>query len=158
EAIRSTDDAEKIAEIFLRRIYARFGMPRKLITDRDPRFTSKFWEHLCKRIGIKRSLSSAYHPRTDGQTEQANKTVKQIIRANLDQFRTNWPKVLPMAELAINDTVNATTKFSPFRLLYGQEVRIPIDEIDKEIKVPTADELIRDMMETLRKARENIKR
>src|SRR5262249_270519 len=136
EPIRSTDSAEEIARIFTRRIISRFGMPRKLITDRDSKFTSKFWERLCQRAGMKRSLSTSYHPRTDGQTEQMNKTVKQIIRANLDQFQTNWPEILPMAELAINNTVNATTKFSPFRLLYGQEVKIPIDEIDKETKVP----------------------
>ena len=66
---RETITAEGVAEIFLWQIFPRFGLPSKIISDRDPRFVSKFMKELCCLMGIVQNVSTAYHPRTDGQSE-----------------------------------------------------------------------------------------
>ena len=71
--------AEGVAELFLRQIFPRFGMPSKIISDRDPRFVSKFMKELCRLMGITQNVSTAYHPRTDGQSERSNQWLEQYL-------------------------------------------------------------------------------
>ena len=68
--------AEQLANIFLATVVARHGMPRRLISDRDPRFTSRFWKALTGVMGCKLNMSTAYHPQTDGQTERFHRSVE----------------------------------------------------------------------------------
>ena len=67
-----TISAEGVADLYLRQVFPRFGIPSKVMSDRDPRFTSKFMKELCRLLGIKQNISTAYHPCTDGQSEQSN--------------------------------------------------------------------------------------
>ena len=69
---RETIMAERVAELFLRQIFPRFSLPSKIISDRDPRFVSKFMKEMCCLMGITQNVSTAYHPRTDGQSERSN--------------------------------------------------------------------------------------
>ena len=71
--------AEETARIFLEVIVRRYGLPGKIISDRDPRFTSKFTRELCRTLGIQQNISSAYHPRTDGQSERNNQWVETYL-------------------------------------------------------------------------------
>ena len=77
----NTVTAEDLANIFMRTVFRHHGMPRVLVSDRDSKFTSDFWQAFFKRLGTKLSLSTAYHPQTDGQTERANRTVEDMLRA-----------------------------------------------------------------------------
>ena len=70
----TTDSAADTALLFLR-VIALHGVPRSIVSDRDPRFTSVFWGELFKRLGTDLKLSSAYHPQTDGKTERTNQTI-----------------------------------------------------------------------------------
>ena len=72
-------DAKDIAQLVFTRIISRFGFPKKIISDRDPRFTGKFWKRLFELVGTKLSLSSAFHPQSDGMTERMNRTFETII-------------------------------------------------------------------------------
>ena len=73
--IKMTFNAEDIARLFFEKIVSRFGVLQIIISDRDPRFTSKFWKSLWEYYQIKLALSTAYHPQMDGQTERANQTL-----------------------------------------------------------------------------------
>ena len=64
-----TISAKGVADLYLRQVFPRFGIPSKVISNRDPRFTSKFMKELCWLMGIKQNISTAYHPHTDGQSE-----------------------------------------------------------------------------------------
>ena len=77
--IKMTDSAKEIAWVFYLKIITHFGCPQKIISDRDPRFTGKFWQELFHLIGTKLSFSTAYHPQSDGQTERANQTLETVI-------------------------------------------------------------------------------
>ena len=74
---RESSTAKKLAYIFLRRIVANHGLLKKIISDRDKLFTSKFWQALIAKIGIRAKLSIIFHPQTDGQTEKINQNMEQ---------------------------------------------------------------------------------
>ena len=79
DAIRMTHSAPDIAKIFYKRIFTRFGLPKKIVSDRDPRFTGAFWRRLLELTNTKLALSTAYHPQSDGQTERTNRTLEQYL-------------------------------------------------------------------------------
>ena len=74
-----TISAEGVADLYLQQVFPRFGIPSKVISDRDPRFTSQFMKELCRLLGIKQNVSTAYHPRTDGQSERSNQWLEQYL-------------------------------------------------------------------------------
>jgi hypothetical protein len=74
-----TINREQTACLYLRHLVPWFGTPKRIISDRDPRFTSKFSRAMCKALGIQQNLSTVFHPRTDGQTERMNAWVEQYL-------------------------------------------------------------------------------
>ncbi|GJP50204.1 hypothetical protein CLOM_g9349 [Closterium sp. NIES-68] len=84
----TTARTEETAQLFVRHIISQHGIPTTLISDRDPKFTSKFWKELMSLLGTKLAMSSAYHPQTDGQTERLNQIVEQLLR---EPARTTFP-------------------------------------------------------------------
>ena len=127
EATTDTVDAPKLAELFHRAVFRHFGLPLNLVSDRDPRFTSGFWSSLFKMLGTKLKMSTSRHPQTDGQTEKANQTLEDILRAYVSPYHDDWDQHLTMAEFAYNDSVNATTGFTPFYLNHGRHPNTPLN-------------------------------
>ena len=80
---------------------------------------SKFWFSLCYFLGIKRRLSNAFHPQTDGQTERQNSIMKIYLRAFVNFEQNDWARFLPMAEFAYNNAKNASIGHMPFELNYS---------------------------------------
>src|SRR5216683_3136572 len=116
----TTITGPQIAQLYYCHVYPWFGLPQKLISDRDLRFTSHFGKALAKELGITWNLSMAYHPQTDGLTEQKNQWVEQylcLITANQE----DWATALPIATLVHNNTKNGTTGFAPNELLIRRE-------------------------------------
>ena len=104
-------------------VFARYGLPSKIISDRDPRFASKFTRELCRLLGIQQNISTAYHPRTDGQSERTNQWLEQYLRFWVSERQDDWARYLPMAEFAHNNWTSETTKESPFQVLMGYHPR-----------------------------------
>jgi hypothetical protein len=111
--------AEETAALYIKHVFAHFGLPTKVISDRDPRFMSKFMQAACKATGINHTPSTAYHPRTDGQSERNNQWLETAIRFITDQKQTNWAPYLPIAQFIHNNWPSDTTRKSPFFLLMG---------------------------------------
>lgn len=101
-----------------------------MTSDRGPQFASKMWDSLCKRLGIKAKLSTAWHPETDGQSEIANQEMDQYLRSYVNQFQDDWVERLPMAEFSGNANTSATTKLPPFLVSQGQVPRMSLDPVD----------------------------
>lgn len=121
--------APDVAKIFFNEVVRYHGIPDSIISDRDPRFTSKFWQSLWKHLGTKLIMSSAYHPQTDGQTERANRTLEDMLRAYVDVNQDDWDEYLVAAEIAYNNSIQASTKFTPFFLNYGQHPNFALSKI-----------------------------
>lgn len=120
---RADDSAEITAKRFFNVIYRYHGAPEAIISDCDPQFTSRFWTELCRLMGIERKLSTSYHPQTDGQSEKSNQTVEVALRHCVDYSQESWAKYIPEIEFSINTSKNDTTKTSPYRVLYGFDLR-----------------------------------
>ena len=121
-----TVTAEEVAMINLNSVFKLHGISSKLISDRDHRFTSKFWQTLIKELGTSLNLSTGYHPQTDGQTERLNKVVEQTLRAFINRYGDDWTRYLPTTEFAINSAENRVTGFSPFEIVYGYIPATPV--------------------------------
>jgi hypothetical protein len=111
--------AEETAALYIKHVFAHFGLPTKVISDQDPRFMSKFMQAACKVMGVKHAPSTAYHPRTDGQSEHSNQWLKTAICFITDKKQKNWAPYLPIAQFTHNNWPSDTTRKSPFFLLMG---------------------------------------
>ena len=126
-ACKTDIDAPSTARLFLNSVVRLHGMPERIISDRDPRFTAHFWKAFWEGLGTTLSMSTAYHPQTDGQTENANRTLEIMLRSVVNFEQDDWEDHLAAAELAVNNARNETTGLSPFYMFYGREARLPLD-------------------------------
>ncbi|KAI0992802.1 hypothetical protein K3495_g15382, partial [Podosphaera aphanis] len=110
----TTMKAKDLAKIFVRDIWRLHGLCDSIVSDRGPLFVSDFWKEFCHRLQINVMLSTAYHPETDGQTENANAFMEQYLRQYIDYSQKDVYEWLPMAEFAANNAVNTSTKVTPF--------------------------------------------
>lgn len=130
-------NAEQLADLFLQNIFKLHGLPRELVSDRDPRFTSKLWKALMDRLGVTQAMSSAYHPQTDGNTERVNRVIEDMLRHFIDPSQSNWEQLMPLVEFAINDSYHESIKAIPFMLNYGKRPNLPLDLLLKKDEVPS---------------------
>ena len=135
---QETITAEGVAALYIRHVYPRYGIPAKVITDRDTRFTSKFAKGLCEALHIKQNISTAYHPQTDGQSECTNQFLETYLRFYCEEKQDDWHQWLPFAEFAHNQMPNATTRKTPFDLIMGYTPRIEWN--DSPSGVPAVEE------------------
>ena len=158
-ATNITVTAQQTASIFLNEIVRYHGVPDVIISDRDTRFKSDFWQSLWKQLGTKINMSTAYHPQTDGQTENANKTLEQELRAFVAYHQDDWDDWLVTCEIATNSAVQTSTGFTPYYLNYGQEISLPLSQAIKNSKLnqnENAIQLIEKLNENLEQARKNV--
>ncbi|KAG5729497.1 hypothetical protein E4T56_gene4641 [Termitomyces sp. T112] len=110
----TTDTAPDFAKLFLKHVFSKHGLPNNIISNRRPLFVSHFWQLLCKVLEIKTSLSTAYHPETDGQIERVNQTLEQYLCLYVNYLQNDWHTELPLAEFTYNNTPHSATGVSPF--------------------------------------------
>ena len=124
-ATHTTATAPSTAELYFNNISRLHGLQSSIVSDRDSKFTSRFWEALMELFGTKLKRSTAYHPQTDGQTERTNRTLEEMLRAYVSDRHDDWDTRLAPAEFAINNAVNSSTKQTPFYLNYGYHPLTP---------------------------------
>jgi hypothetical protein len=112
-------DAEGMAQLYGQYVFPHFGVPRSIISDRDPRFATNFTKELCHILKIRQNISTAYHPQTDGQSEQTNQWLEQYLRIFVNHCQDDWVRWLPIAQYVHNAWPSATTKSPPFELIMG---------------------------------------
>jgi len=153
EPCKSTFTAEDTANLFETTVWRHHGLPKVIISDRDPRFTSQFWQSLCKSLKITQNLSTTSHPQTDGQTEQKNDWIITALRHFVHHNQHDWDQYLHIIEFGINDTVNSSTGYTPFMLDTG---RNPTSLLD--ISLTHRDPLdFRDMQARYKVAMDNLR-
>jgi hypothetical protein len=116
---RETMGAEDLAKEYRDRVFPFVGIPSKIISDRDTRFTSHFAKEVCAQLEIKQNISTAYHPQTDGQSEKTNQHVETALRIFCNHQQNDWAEFLPMVQYMLNARVSETTKKAPFELWMG---------------------------------------
>nr|GFC59934.1 reverse transcriptase domain-containing protein [Tanacetum cinerariifolium] len=119
---KKTDSIEKLAELYLKEIVCKHGVPMSVISDRDSLFTSMFWISLQKALGTQLDLSTAYHPETDGQSQRTIQTLEDMLRGCVIDFGSSWDKHLPLVKFSYNNSYHASIKAAPFEALYGRKL------------------------------------
>ncbi|KAD4981942.1 hypothetical protein E3N88_18613 [Mikania micrantha] len=124
--IREDYKMDKLSRIYVNEIVARHGVPVSIISDRDSRFTSRFWQTLQTALGTRLDLSTAYHPQTDGQSERTIQTLEDMLRACIIDFGGNWDSHMPLIEFSYNNSYHTSIRCAPFEALYGRKCRSPL--------------------------------
>ncbi|SCZ89735.1 BZ3501_MvSof-1269-A2-R1_Chr9g10322 [Microbotryum saponariae] len=154
---READTAVDVANRFHEGWHRFFGLPQRIVSDRDKLFTSKFWSALHKRLNIKLQLSSAFHPETDGRSEKTNKTAFQILRSLVNREQSNWVECLTACEYAINSSVNVSTGKTPFELVLGYTPTLaPLAPIEGDEELPSVEELLALRFQSCEEARDQL--
>jgi hypothetical protein len=117
-------DKQGFAEFFVNEVICRFGMPEKIVADRDKRWATDFWKSVFAHFGGIMALSSAHHPQTDGQTENLNAQIEVMLRAYVSQDRGEWSKWIRFVMRAYNSSVHSSTGYQPDFLLMGYHPEI----------------------------------
>jgi len=158
-ATKTEVTAPQLAEIFWSTVVRHHGLPSSIVSDRDPRFTGHFWRALWKCLGTQLTMSTAFHPQTDGQTERANRTLEEMLRSYVGFQQKDWDEHLVAAELAFNASKHASTGFTPFYLNGGREVTVPLDLAIEEARTtrqPDAAARIQQLHRSLEAAKEHL--
>ena len=111
--------AEGVAQLYMEHVYHWFGLPTKVISDRDPWFTSHFTQALCEKLQIQQNISTAFHPQTDGLSERKNQWIEQFLQLVINTQQEEWKQWLPVATAVHNSYTNATIRVIPARALLG---------------------------------------
>ena len=148
---------ERLAELYIKEIVRLHGIPTSIISDRDPRFTSKFWESLQKSLGTKLKLSSAYHPQTDGQTERTIQTLEDLLRAYVMEHQGAWDESLPLVEFTYNNSFHSSIGMAPYEALYGRKCRTPLCWYETGESLLLAPDLLQAQVDQIKMIREKIK-
>jgi len=114
----------KVAQLYLDNVYKWFGLPNKMISDREPRFTSHFAKALAAKLGVSQNLSTAFHPQTDGLSERKNQWIEQYLRLLAAGQQDDWSQWLTITTAVHNDRTNDTLGMSPNEALLGYRPRL----------------------------------
>ncbi|GKB14139.1 putative reverse transcriptase domain-containing protein [Tanacetum coccineum] len=116
----------RLARLYLNEIVARHGVSILIISDRDSRFTSRFWQSMQEALGTCLDMSTDYHPQIDGQSERTIQTLEDMLRACVLDFRGSWDVYLLLVEFSYNNSYYSSVRCAPFEALYGRKCRSPI--------------------------------
>lgn len=155
-----SQQAGTVAKEFIEKIVCQFGTPKKVITDRAKDFIGEVMSSVYKLLNIEGAPATADHQQTDGQAENVNKTFIDQLSHHVNATQKDWDTFLPYVEMSYNSKVHISTKFSPFQLLYGHEMHLPIDvplDLMKSEPAANLDEYSKQLVSRMINAREQAK-
>ena len=121
--VRIDNSMDRLAELYVNEIVQSHGVPLSIVSDRDPRFTSKFWKELQSTLGTKLKFSTAFHPQTDGQSERLIQVLEDMLRGCVMEFTGSWDRYIPLMEFAYNNSYQSNIGMAPYEALYGRRCR-----------------------------------
>ena len=111
--------------MYIEKIVSLYGIPLSVVSDRDMRFTTRFWKSLQEALGTKLKLSSAYHPKTDRQTKRTIQSLEDLLRACVLEQRSAWDIHFSLIEFTYNNSFHSSIGMTLFEALYGRRCRTP---------------------------------
>ena len=155
--MKTTLTSPQLADLLIREIFTRHGLPSSIISDRGLKFVAKFWQSIMDKLRIKLNLSTAFHPQTNGQTEQVNQSVKHYLRVFTSYNQDDCSAILGQASFAYNNTYHTATKLTPFFANFGYHPRW-VDKVMPmtETNVPIVHQIVEDIRPVHKQCQDNI--
>ncbi|KAJ9541701.1 hypothetical protein OSB04_028207 [Centaurea solstitialis] len=155
--IRENYSIDRLAQLYVNEIVMRHGVPISIISDRDSRFTFRFWQSLQTALGTRVDLSTAYHPQTDGQTERTIQTLEDMLRACVIEFGGSWDDHLPLIEFSYNNIYHTSIQCAPYEALYGRKCRSPLNWLEVGESQLIRPDIVQKTTEKIKKIQEKLK-
>ncbi|KAI4900897.1 hypothetical protein NFI96_007222 [Prochilodus magdalenae] len=155
-ALPALPSARETAKQLLYHVVRVHGLPSDIVSDRGPQFTSQFWGAFCKLLGASVSLSSGFHPQSNGQTERVNQDLERTLRCLASSNPASWSEHLIWAEYAHNTLWHSSLGMSPFECQFGYAPPMFPDQ-EANVGVPSAVQLVQRCRRAWQKARTAIK-
>ncbi|GMF49451.1 unnamed protein product [Phytophthora fragariaefolia] len=157
----TTATAEDIAKLFFNHVIRYYGIPSTIISDRDPKFTSKFWAALTSLMKIKTAMTTAHRAQADGQTERQTRTLEDSLRCSISYHGNDWNEHLPMTEYVHATLVSSSSKMSPFFVDTGRQPKSPLQSSDRAqptelSRVEYASRFVQHRQDVIERARQNL--
>ena len=148
---------DQLAKRYVDEIVRLHGVPLSIVSDRDPRFTSRFWGSLQQALGTKLHFSTAFHPQTDGQSERTIKTLEDMLRACVLEFQGSWDDYVTLIEFAYNNHYHSSIGMAPYEALYGRKCRCPVYWDEEGTRILEGPELIQKTGDNVKLIRSKLK-
>ncbi|KAK1419615.1 hypothetical protein QVD17_28835 [Tagetes erecta] len=155
--MKETYRMDKLAQLYVKEIVTLHGVPLSIVSDRDSRFTSRFWKSFQKALGTRLNLSTAYHPQTDGQSERTIQTLEDMLRACVIDIGGSWDDHLPLMEFSYNNSYHSSIKTAPFEALYGRRCRTPVCWAEIGENQMSGPEIVQETTDKVLQIRERLK-
>ena len=155
--VRTDYSLDKLAELYIKEIVRLHGIPVSIISDRDPRFTSRFWGKLQEALGTRLNFSTAFHPQTDGQSERVIQILEDMLRSCVIDLEGSWDRHIALVEFVYNNSFQSSIGMAPYEALYGRKCRTPLCWTELSEKKVIGPDLIRETEEKVKMIRDRLK-
>ena len=145
-------EAQTVAKVLVEQWVCRLGTPRSIHTDQGRQFESHLFKEMCQLLKMQKTRTSPYHAESDGMIERFNRTLISMLALFVQDNQTNWDVLLPYVMLAYRSSVHTSTGFTPYKVLFGQEIILPVDlmlNVGKGETVTSVTEYVSKLAETL---------
>ncbi|XP_058761197.1 uncharacterized protein LOC131634544 [Vicia villosa] len=156
--VKTTHKVIHLARLFIAEIVRLHGVPSSIVSDRDPKFTSRFWKMFHKELGTRLDMSTSNHPQSDGQTERTIQTIEDMLRACILEEGGSWKDHLPLVEFAYNNSYHASLGMAPYEALYGRKSRSPLCWAEVGEKSDLGPEIIQETTDKVKMIQNNLKK
>ena len=155
--IRIDYSMDRLAKLYVDEIVRLHGVSLFIVSDRDSRFTSRFWKELQSALGTKLNFSTAFYPQIDGQSERLIQVLEDMLRGCVMEFSRSWDSYIPLMEFACNNSFQSSIGMAPYEALYGRKCRTPMCWTElNELKLIGPD-IVKDIEEKVQVIRQRLK-
>ena len=154
--MRMTFTPEEFCRLYIREIVRLHGVPVAIVSDMDPKFTTYFWKSIQKAMGTQLTMSTTFHPQTNGQSERTIHILEDMLRACVLDLKGNWDEHLPLVEFAYNNNYQTSIQMAPYEALYVRPCQSPICWTEMGERSITSPDMIRDTSEKVNLIRKHL--
>ena len=155
--MRTDYSLDKLAELYIKEIVRLHEIPISIISDRDPRFTSRFWGKLQEALSTRLNFSITFHPQTDGQSERVIKILEDMLRSCVIDYEGSWDRHIPLVEFVYINSFQSSIGMAPYEALYGRKCRTPLCWTELSEKKVIGPDLIQETEEKVKMIKERLK-
>ena len=155
--IRIHYSMDRLAELYVDEIVRLHGVSLSIVSDRDPRFTSRLWKELQSALSTKLNFSTAFHPQTNGQSERLIQVLEDMLRGYVIEFSGSWDRYIPLMEFAYNNSFQSSIGMAPYETLYGRKCRTPVCWTELNEHKLIGPDIVKDTEEKVQVIRQRLK-